>query len=62
MLLTAALVTRTDRPIDLIDLNSVSLPLLAHIVRNGRRLLAGAAAGPTDRPAPGGAGRLHAFG
>jgi predicted nucleotidyltransferase len=34
-----ALAERTGRPIDLIDLNGVSEPLLGQIVRHGRRVL-----------------------
>lgn len=34
-----ALAARTGRPIDLIDLNTVGLPLQGQIVRHGRRLL-----------------------
>ncbi|MFZ2542166.1 MAG: nucleotidyltransferase domain-containing protein [Gallionella sp.] len=34
-----ALAKRTGRPIDLIDLNGVSEPLLGQIVRHGRRVL-----------------------
>lgn len=34
-----ALADRTGRPIDLIDLNVVSEPLLGQIVRHGRRIL-----------------------
>jgi predicted nucleotidyltransferase len=34
-----ALAERTGRPIDLIDLKTVGLPLLGQIVRHGRRLL-----------------------
>ena len=37
--LIAALADRTGRPIDLIDLNVVSEPLLGQIVRHGRRVL-----------------------
>ena len=37
--LVGALANRTGRPIDLIDLNAVSEPLLGQIVRHGRRVL-----------------------
>lgn len=37
--LVSALAERTGRPIDLIDLNVVSEPLLGQIVRHGRRVL-----------------------
>jgi predicted nucleotidyltransferase len=37
--LIAALAERTGRPIDLIDLNVATEPLLGQIVRHGRRLL-----------------------
>lgn len=39
MALVGALAERTGRPIDLIDLNGVSEPLLGQIVRHGRRVL-----------------------
>lgn len=39
MLLIDALAERTGRPVDLIDLNVVSEPLLGQIVRHGRRIL-----------------------
>lgn len=35
----SALAEQTGRPIDLIDLNTVSEPLLGQIVRHGRRVL-----------------------
>ena len=34
-----ALAERTGRPIDLVDLNGVSEPLLGQVVRHGRRIL-----------------------
>ncbi len=37
--LIGALAERTGRPVDLIDLNLVSEPLLGQIVRHGRRVL-----------------------
>lgn len=37
--MVSALAERTGRPIDLIDLNVVSEPLLGPIVRHGRRVL-----------------------
>ena len=37
--LVSALAERTGHPVDLIDLNVVSEPLLGQIVRHGRRLL-----------------------
>lgn len=37
--LIAALADRTGRPVDLIDLNAVSEPLLGQIARHGRRVL-----------------------
>lgn len=39
MEIIAALVERTGRPVDLIDLRVVAEPLLGQIVRHGRRLL-----------------------
>ncbi len=39
MALIGALAERTGRPVDLIDLNAVSEPLLGQIVRHGRRVL-----------------------
>lgn len=39
MALIGALAERIGRPIDLIDLNGVSEPLLGQIVRHGRRIL-----------------------
>ncbi len=40
----AALAEKTGRPVDLIDLNAVTEPLLSQIVRHGRRLLGSDAA------------------
>ena len=39
MAMISALAEQTGRPIDLIDLKAVSVPLLGQIVRHGRRLL-----------------------
>ena len=39
MALMGAFAERTGRPVDLIDLNGVSEPLLGQIVRHGRRVL-----------------------
>ena len=39
MALIGAFAERTGRPVDLIDLNKVSEPLLGQIVRHGRRVL-----------------------
>lgn len=39
MAMIAALAKRTGRPVDLIDLTTVSEPLLGQIIRHGRRLL-----------------------
>ncbi|MDR3392561.1 MAG: nucleotidyltransferase domain-containing protein [Sulfuriferula sp.] len=35
----AALAAQTGRPVDLVDLNTVTEPLLGQVVRHGRRLL-----------------------
>lgn len=40
----AALAARTGRPIDLVDLREVGVPLLGQIVRHGRRVLGSASA------------------
>jgi predicted nucleotidyltransferase len=44
MEIVAALAQATGRPVDLIDLNEVTEPLLGQILRHGRRLLGGDAA------------------
>lgn len=44
MEIVAALAQATGRPVDLIDLNGVTEPLLGQILRHGRRLLGGDAA------------------